>query len=57
MIAWLEVTVAGWNAEPTPFLWDDQRRERRQRSRRWSVITTSASSATMKNATEVRANV
>jgi hypothetical protein len=33
IITWLEETVAGWNAEPTPFVWDGQRRERRQRAR------------------------
>jgi len=31
---WLEETVAGWNAAPTPFVWDGKRRERRQRARR-----------------------
>ena len=34
IIQWLEETVAGWNATPTPFVWDGQRRERRQRARR-----------------------
>lgn len=34
IIAWLEETVAGWNEEPTPFVWDGKRRERRQRARR-----------------------
>jgi hypothetical protein len=33
IITWLEDTVAGWNAEPTPFVWDGKRRERRQRAR------------------------
>ena len=33
IIAWLEDTVAGWNADPTPFIWDGKRRERRQRAR------------------------
>lgn len=33
LITWLEDTVAGWNAEPTPFVWDGKRRERRQRAR------------------------
>jgi transposase len=33
IIMWLEDTVAGWNAEPTPFVWDGKRRERRQRAR------------------------
>ena len=31
--AWLEETVAGWNAAPTPFVWDGKRRERRRRAR------------------------
>ena len=33
MIQWLEDTVAGWNAAPTPFVWGGKRRERRQRAR------------------------
>jgi len=33
IITWLEETVAGWNAQPTPFVWDGKRRERRQRAR------------------------
>jgi hypothetical protein len=33
LIGWLEDTVAGWNAYPTPFIWDGQRRERRARAR------------------------
>jgi hypothetical protein len=33
IIAWLEETVAGWNEEPTPFIWDGKRRERRRRAR------------------------
>ena len=33
LIAWLEDTAAGWNAEPTPFVWDGKRRERRRRVR------------------------
>jgi hypothetical protein len=33
VIEWLEETVAGWNAAPTPFVWDGKRRERRQRAR------------------------
>ena len=33
VIRWLEETVAGWNAAPTPFVWDGKRRERRQRAR------------------------
>ena len=26
LIHWLEETVAGWNAAPTPFVWDGKRR-------------------------------
>jgi len=33
VIQWLEETVAGWNAAPTPFEWDGKRRERRQWAR------------------------
>jgi hypothetical protein len=33
IITWLEDTVAGWNAAPTPFVWDGKRRERRLRVR------------------------
>ncbi len=33
IIGWLEETVAGWNAEPTPFEWEGKRWERRHRTR------------------------
>ncbi len=33
IIAWLEETVAGWNAAPTPFEWEGKRWERRNRAR------------------------
>ncbi len=33
LITWLEDTVAGWNAAPTPFVWDGKRRERRRRAK------------------------
>jgi hypothetical protein len=33
LIAWLNDTVAGWNANPTPFTWHGKRYERRQRAR------------------------
>jgi DDE superfamily endonuclease len=33
IITWLEDTVAGWNAAPTPFVWAGKRRERRARAR------------------------
>ena len=29
VIEWLEQTVAGWNADPTPFVWNGKRRLRR----------------------------
>jgi hypothetical protein len=34
IITWLEDTVAGWNAAPTPFIWDGKRQERRLRAKR-----------------------
>ena len=33
LITWLDATVAGWNANPTPFTWHGKRYERRQRAR------------------------
>ena len=33
VIAWVEATVRGWNAAPTPFVWNGKRRERRRRAR------------------------
>ena len=33
LIGWLEEEVAGWNAAPTPFVWNGKRRERRRRAR------------------------
>jgi hypothetical protein len=33
IIACLEPTVAGWNADPTPFVWNGKRRRRRERAR------------------------
>lgn len=33
LITWLEDTVAGWNAAPTPFVWDGKRKERRIRAK------------------------
>ena len=32
IIEWLEQTVTGWNQDPTPFVWNGKRRERRQRA-------------------------
>lgn len=33
LIDWLEQTVAGWNADPTPFVWGGKRYQRRERAR------------------------
>ena len=33
LIDWLEQTVAGWNADPTPFVWGGKRHQRRERAR------------------------
>ena len=33
IITWLEETVAGWNAAPSPFTWHGKRFARRQRAR------------------------
>jgi hypothetical protein len=33
VIDWLEQTVAGWNKQPTPFVWNGKRRRRRERAR------------------------
>ena len=33
VIDWLEQTVAGWNQQPTPFVWNGKRRRRRERAR------------------------
>jgi hypothetical protein len=33
IIAWLEATARGWNADPTPFEWGGKRHLRRERSR------------------------
>jgi hypothetical protein len=33
IIAWLEATAKGWNANPTPFEWGGKRKARRQRTR------------------------
>ena len=32
-MAWLAAAVAGWNADPTPFVWGGPRAARRQRAR------------------------
>jgi len=33
LMAWMAATVAGWNADPTPFVWGGKRAARRQRAR------------------------
>jgi len=33
LITWLDDAVAGWNADPTPFVWHGKRHERRERAR------------------------
>jgi hypothetical protein len=33
VLAWLAAAVAGWNADPTPFVWGGKRAARRQRAR------------------------
>jgi len=33
LIDWLEQAVAGWNADPTPFVWGGKRYQRRERAR------------------------
>ena len=33
VIDWLAATVAGWNADPTPFVWGGKRQQRRWRTR------------------------
>jgi len=45
LIAWLDDTVAGWNATPTPFVWHGKRFERRQRARQRRLGGSPASQA------------
>jgi hypothetical protein len=45
LITWLEATVAGWNANPTPFVWHGKRFERRQRARQRRLGGSPASQA------------
>ena len=33
VMGWLTATVAGWNVQPTPFVWGGKRHARRQRAR------------------------
>lgn len=54
---WLAATVAGWNAAPTPFVWDGQRRQRRWRARqrRHALPTLGGSAAVAHRPTRRRA--
>src|SRR5215216_6708108 len=45
LISWLDDTVAGWNATPTPFVWHGKRFERRQRARQRRLGGSPASQA------------
>jgi hypothetical protein len=45
LITWLEDTVAGWNANPTPFVWHGKRFDRRQRARQRHLGGSPASQA------------
>jgi len=45
LITWLEDTVVGWNAEPTPFVWHGKRHERRQRARQRQLGGSAATQA------------
>ena len=45
LIAWLDDTVVGWNANPTPFVWHGKRFERRQRARQRRLGGSPASQA------------
>jgi transposase len=42
LITWLEDTVAGWNAHPTPFVWNGKRRERRIRAKQRRLARSAA---------------
>jgi len=54
---WLAATVAGWNAAPTPFVWDGKRRQRRWRARqrRHALHTLGGSGAVARRPTRRRA--
>lgn len=43
IIRWLEETVAGWNAAPTPFVWGGKRHARRERAHQRRIADTAAS--------------
>jgi hypothetical protein len=42
LIIWLEDAVLGWNATPTPFIWDGKRRARRVRAKQRRLLRSSA---------------
>jgi transposase len=42
LILWLEDAVLGWNASPTPFIWDGKRRERRIRAKQRRLLRSTA---------------
>ncbi|MCC7369299.1 MAG: hypothetical protein IT306_12795 [Chloroflexi bacterium] len=39
LLSWLNDTITGWNAHPTPFVWHGKRYERRQRARQRRRLT------------------
>jgi hypothetical protein len=39
---WLEDAVVGWNANPTPFVWDGKRRARRVRAKQRRLFRSNA---------------
>jgi hypothetical protein len=45
LITWLEDAVVGWNANPTPFVWDGKRRARRIRAKERRLLRFSAATA------------
>jgi len=45
IIAWLEATTRGWNAQPTPFVWGGHRRLRRHRSQARRLFALAGSGA------------
>jgi transposase len=38
VITWLEDAVLGWNSDPTPFVWDGKRRQRRVRAKQRRLL-------------------
>ena len=42
LIIWLEDAVFGWNANPTPFIWDGKRRARRIRAKQRRLLRSNA---------------